>query len=78
MSEVSTKQIVKEEMKVALENLKAKGKVLLKEELEDIAGEISDALGRVAVRTTGKVDDFYLLMKPMIDNEIDKIDGKEG
>ena len=71
------KDIVKEEMKVSLENLKVKGKVLLKEELEDIAMEVSDMLARISVRSETKMDDFFLMIKPMLDKEIDKIDGKE-
>lgn len=78
METAELKVIVKEELKVSLEKLKEQGKVLLKEELEDIALEVSDMMGRIAVRSENKVDDFYLVVRPMLDKELDKIDGKEG
>jgi len=77
MTEVGTKQILKEEMAIALDNLKVKGKVMSKEALEEIALEISDALGRVAKRTPNMTDDFFLMIKPMLDEQIDKIDGEK-
>lgn len=80
MSEVKQelKDVVKEELKVSAERLKEKGIVLAKEALEDVALEISDMLGRVAAKSENKIDDVYLVMKPLLDKELDKIDGKEG
>lgn len=72
------KEILKEELKISGEKLKEKGIVLAKEALEDVALEISDMIARVAVKSENKVDDFYLVIKPMLDKELDGIDGKEG
>ena len=72
------KLIVKEEMAVALENLKAKGKDIGEEALEEIASEISDAFGRIVVRTDGSTDDFFLMIKPMLDKKIDEIHDEDA
>lgn len=75
---METKEILKEELAKSGEKLKAKGIELGKEALEEVAKEVSDMVGRVAVRTPNKADDIYLAIKPILDGEIDKIDGKEG
>jgi len=72
------KQILKEELKVSLDKLKEDGIELGKEALEKVAMETSDCFARVAVRTDNKADDFYLMLRGMVEKEIDKIDGKEG
>lgn len=76
MSDV--KEILKEELKASGEKLKTKGIALGKEALEDVALELSDMFARVANRTVNKADDFFNMVKPMLDKEIDKIDGQEG
>lgn len=75
---VEFKAIFKDELEKSLETLKKDGKQILKEELEDIARELSDMYARIAVRTPGKTDDFFLLIKSALDDKIDNIDGKEG
>ena len=75
---METKEILKEELAKSAERLKAKGVELGKEALEEVALEMSDCFSKVATRTEGKADDFFLVIKPMLDREIDKIDGKEG
>ncbi len=72
------KEILKEEMKVSAETLKVKVIDLAKEALEDVAMEMSKMMGRVAERSENKVDDFYLSIQGMLEEQIDKIDGKEG
>ncbi len=72
------KEILKEELKVSGTKLKEKGIELAKEALEDVALEMSDMMARIAVRTENKVDDTYLILKPLLDKELDKIDGQEG
>lgn len=75
---METKEILKEELAKSAEKLKAKGVELGKEALEAVALEMSDCFSNVAVRTENKVDDFFLVIKPMLDKELDKIDGQEG
>jgi hypothetical protein len=75
---METKEILKEELAKSAERLKAKGVELGKEALEEVALEMSDCFSNVAVRTENKVDDFFLIIKPMLDKELDKIDGQEG
>lgn len=70
------KDILKDELKKSGEKLKEKGIVLAKEALEDVALEMSDMTARIAQRTEGKIDDTYLIIKPLLDKELDKIDGK--
>ena len=70
---METKQILKEELAIAGENLKAKGIILGKEALEETAKEISAMVGRVVVRTEGKGDDFFLMIQPMLDEKIEDI-----
>ena len=72
------KVIVKEELEKSLEVLKVKGIQVGKEMLEDVAIEMSQMMGRVAVRSENKVDDFYLSVQGMLEAQMDKIDGKEG
>lgn len=71
------KQILGEELKVSAEKLKSEGVELGKEALEKVAKEMSDMFGRVAVRTENKTDDFFLMIKPMLDTQIDKISDAE-
>ena len=73
---METKQILKEELETSAKNLKAKGVELGKEALEAVALEMSEMFSKVAVRTENKVDDFFLIIKPMLDKELNKIDGK--
>lgn len=78
MEKKDLKLIVKEELKASMAVLKEKGVELGKEALEDVALEMSDMMGRVALRSDNKIDDFYLIVKPMLNKELDKIDGKES
>lgn len=72
------KVIFKEELEISGRKLKEKGIELAKEALEDTALEMSDMMARIAARTENKLDDIYLAVKPVLDRELDKIDGKEG
>lgn len=67
------KEILKEELKVSGENLKEKGIELGKEALEEVAKEMSNMLERVADKTPNKGDDFYKVIKPMIDEKLEGI-----
>ena len=70
------KEIIKEELAASMEVLKVKGIQLGKEALEDVALEMSQMMGRIAVKSENKVDDFYLSVQGMLEMQIDKIDGK--
>lgn len=76
MEKEKLKEILKEELATSAGKLKGKGIDLAKEALEDVALEMSDMMARIAVRTENKLDDTYLIVKPLLDKELDKIDGK--
>ncbi len=67
------KTILKEELSVTLDNLKVKGIDIGKRALEETALEISDLLARVAKRTDNNIDDFYLMVKGMLDEKLKEI-----
>ena len=75
---METKQILKEEMAKSAKILKSKGVELGKDALEAVVVEMIEMSGRVAIRTNGKADDILLAIKPILLNEADKINGKEG
>ncbi len=78
MSEVK-KEIIDQEFKVVLENLKVKGLDIAEGALLVIWQEINDGLVRYVKATANTFDDLYLVIGPQIDhlikNQIDKIDG---
>lgn len=75
-------EIVKEELAVAGENLKAKGLDIAEETLNVIMLELNGVVKRTVVRTDNKIDDLYLVVETQVTDvlasAIDKIDGEEG
>lgn len=73
------KEIIDQEFKVVLENLKIKGLDIAESALLIIWQEINAGLVRYVKATENQFDDLYLVIGPQIDhlikNQIDKIDG---
>ncbi len=73
------KEIIDQEFKVVLENLKIKGLDIAEGALLIIWQEINAGLIRYVKATANQFDDLYLVIGPQIDhlikNQIDKIDG---
>lgn len=73
------KEIIDQEFKVVLENLKIKGLDIAEGALLIIWQEINAGLVRYVKATENQFDDLYLVIGPQIDhlikNQIDKIDG---
>ncbi len=76
MMEQNFKSILEEELKASFAKLKEEGKQVSREVLEIVVLEVSDMVLRISKRTENKVDDFYAMIKGMIDEELKKIDGK--
>jgi|GEM_PF-4989022 len=74
--EQNFKSILEEELKASFAKLKEEGKQVSREVLEIVVLEVSDMVLRISKRTENKVDDFYAMIKGMIDEELKKIDGK--
>lgn len=70
------KDLIKEELKQAGKNLKEAGHDIAEEALEEVLSEMSDVMGRVATKSDSAVLKIYLAIKPIVDAEIDKIDGE--
>tara|TARA_Y100000296_G_C5180060_1_gene263672 strand:- start:10845 stop:11084 length:240 start_codon:yes stop_codon:yes gene_type:complete len=74
--------IVKEELEVAKENLKAEGLDLAEEVLLKVFNEVNGVVKRTVVKTETKIDDLYLVVEgevsKVVAEAIDKIDGEEG
>jgi len=79
---MGTKEILKEELKVSVAKFKEMGFEISEEMAMKLMVEVSDMLGRIAVRTENKIDDFYLIVKGkfegLLTEMIDKIDGKKN
>lgn len=75
------KDILKEEAKVALDNLKAEGLDISEEILWKVFKELDATTKRVVARTPNSVDDLYSLvsgpLSEVVDEAIDKIDGED-
>lgn len=76
-TEVSTKQIIKEELKVMREELIAEGKEAALDHLETVAVKLLATIKRVAIRTPNKVDDFIVIVEPQLNELIDGINKKD-
>lgn len=76
MTEVDTKQIFKEELKVMKDELIAEGKEAALDHLETVAVKLLATMKRVALRTPNKVDDFLVIVEPQLLELIDGINKK--
>lgn len=80
--EISTGDILKEELKVAAKNLEKKGLALGEKALLEVVIELDATVKRVADRTPNKIDDLYnVVSNDLVETakeQIDKLDGEEN
>lgn len=80
--EISTGDILKEELKVAAKNLEKKGLALGEKALLEVVIELDATAKRVAARTPNKIDDLYnVVSNDLVETakeQIDKLDGEEN